>query len=462
MRSDKKLFAIIFLTVFIIQAAVYFTFQYLDKNHDLDGNPDYAFPIHGQDSPEFFALAQNLKNNGSFSLDGVNAETFRTPGYPFFVSFFQNDSGSLSGAVFAQIILSALSAILIFLIAQKFLNRKLAALSAFIFGLWPSTIFHSVILLPDMPFVFFLLASIYLLFFVPERNFKTLALGGISLGVAALLRPVAIYLPIVLILFMAFETIKYHVPWRRAGVSITLFLLGFLIAVAPWIIRNRLATGTLIFSSVSAYNFARYNIPEFLAFKYGPDSREVLDYREKIEAASPEQARSTQYSSEAKKISQLYLKENIVNYSIYHLASTAKFFLSSSIRYLALQFNVPELQSRLGLSSDSPDILSALAHKDFPLVLKTLRTQTIISLDRALMIFVTVLTLAALFIKKHRFYVLLFLVIIIYFALLTGPVAIPRYRLPVEPFLIILAIHALSFGSALVKKRGALDNRGLE
>ncbi len=45
--------------------------------------------------------------------------------------------------------------------------------------------------------------------------------------------------------------------------------------------------------------------------------------------------------------------------------------------------------------------------------------------------------------RKELFKVLLFWIIILYFAVLTGPVAYSRYRLPATPFLFLLASYAI-------------------
>ncbi|TAL49391.1 hypothetical protein EPN83_00575 [Patescibacteria group bacterium] len=442
--SGRNLIIALFLCVVSIQYAVFFGFKYLDRtSFDLDGDPTYSFPIHGQDSPQFVSLADNLSKYHKFSLDGVQPETFRTPGYPALIFLSQSIFGGVSGAVFVQIILSGLSAILIFLIAQKIFGQTVAIISALVFSLSPSAIFHSVVLLSDMAFVFFILLSIYLLFFADSRIFKVMFLAGISLGLSTLFRPISLYLPLILIPFLLYE-IRHQVTWKRALSLTGMFVVGLFVIVSPWLIRNRLETGVFAFSSLGVYNLASYNIPDFLASKYGPASSIVSEYQKIFRALPSEKARSLEYSSELKNIFWPYLKGDFVSYGVYHIIGTAKFFLSSNLRYLAIQINAPKFKERLGLFADSPDILSALVHKDFSLVIKTLRTQTLITFDRLLMIAVTFLAFAAIFIRKHRFYSLLFLAIILYFALLTGPVSIPRYRLPAEPFLIILMLFTIT------------------
>src|SRR4051812_39451398 len=70
----------------------------LNRHSDLDGNAAYAYPIHGQDSPEFAALGHNLVVLHRFTLDGVIPETFRTPGYPFLLAVSEAVFGSQSAA----------------------------------------------------------------------------------------------------------------------------------------------------------------------------------------------------------------------------------------------------------------------------------------------------------------------------------------------------------------------------
>jgi glucan phosphoethanolaminetransferase (alkaline phosphatase superfamily) len=55
--------------------------------------------------------------------------------------------------------------------------------------------------------------------------------------------------------------------------------------------------------------------------------------------------------------------------------------------------------------------------------------------------------------KKQTVFILLAAALVLYFAVLTGPVSFPRYRLPAEPFMFTLAATAFVFAYTYLKQR---------
>lgn len=441
--ANKRLIWIIFATIVLVQFAVFVGLKYVDSHvADLDGDTRYAYPIHGQDSPEFYALGESFLSKHAFTLTGLYPETFRTPGYPFLIFLSLQIFKSLNALIVFQILLSGLMGVLIFLMGREFYSNKWAIAAALVFCLLPSTIFHSVVVLSEIPFVFLLLLSVYAVFF--ERgSMKAMFIGGLALGLSALVRPVSLYLPLLYVLIVVLSQWG-RAERKRAMKQAAFILLGFCIAVAPWYARNKIETGVLGFSSITTYNLAEYNMRDFLTEKYGADSTISHEYNSRIDSIPQDVARTLAGGAELKAVMTPYLKANFFSYAYFHVVTTAKFFFSSSLRYLAIYIKVPGVQSFFGLSGTSPDLLHELRHGHIGIALEALRQQSLITVDRLLTIIVILLALSSVLVKSRRFYVLLLLSFVIYFAILTGPVSIPRYRLPVEPFIVILACYTLS------------------
>lgn len=441
--TNAKIAAILFIAVVAVHIAVFFGFLYLENSFgDFDGNPGSSFPIIGQDSPGFVLLAHNLAVNRSFSVDGLHSETFRTPGYPFFIFFAQTLFESLNSVVFLQIVCSGIIAVLVWLFAKKLLSPNVAMLASVLFSLSPLMVFHSVVLLSEIPFLLFFLLSLFLIFFTSGGK-TAMFFGGVTLGVSALVRPISLYLPILYALFILFGLLRGE-SLKKVCVSVCLLVVGFSVVVTPWYIRNFNQTGVWGFSSISTYNVAYYNVKDFLVWKFGSKSPELVSYVHAIEQIPPEQAVSLDGGNELQKVFIPYLKDNIFSYLFFHITTTTKFFFSSSIRYIAIHTQIPALQNALGLSGPVPDLLTVLVHREWGLFFRTLGEQSIITIDRIVAITLTLLAACSLFFSKNRFYSILLLSLIFYFAILTGPVSIPRYRLPVEPFILILALFTMS------------------
>lgn len=443
-HRNRKIIFIIFIVTVVVQSFVFVGFLYAEKKFgDLDNNSNYSLPVLGQDSPGFVELAQNINKNHFFSVDNVRPETFRTPGYPLLIYLCHIISNSFYFIIFVQILFSATIAILIWLMAKKLLPPKVAIFVSLCFSLAPSTIFHSTVILSEVSFVLFFLLSFLILFFTinSKRNFF---LSGIMLGISALIRPVSLYLPILFLIFIFFSPLREKK--RKTLYSfIIFFILGFALIVTPWYIRNWEKVGVWGFSSINTYNMAYYNVKDFVAQKFGANSQEVLSYNSALMEIPEPMAKSFEQSNKLKSIFMPYLKKYPVSYTIFHITTTTKFFFSSSVRYIVLQLQIPAIQNTFGLNNFSPDLLQTIIHGNLTTLVRTLRIQFIITIDRIFAIFITFLAVFSLFVPTKRFYVLLFLATIFYFAVITGPVSIPRYRLPVEPFILILACFSGSY-----------------
>ncbi|MBX4200289.1 glycosyltransferase family 39 protein [Candidatus Parcubacteria bacterium] len=451
MKLNKKIIILAVIVMFV-QSVAFFGLKILDsRTGDLDGDKTYAFPTQGQDSPEFVKLGHNLATEGRFTLDGTTPETFRTIGYPLILAFMEKTLGSSVATIFLQIILSGGIFFLIWNIGRNFLTENWAIAAALVFGLSPSAIFHSVVLLSEIPFIFFFLFSINLIFFAHDRR-REIFLGGIALGIATLIRPISLYLPLIFAIFLTF---KYWKLGKKFIASrLLLMVLGFILVIFPYYVRNYKETGVWGISSITTYNLARYNIREFLAEKFGTGSPESLNYNKAIDSIPVERLRTLEGVRDLIPIYSPVLKSHLVSYAVFHVVETLKFFFSSNIRYLGTQIQIGAVQKFLGLNSSSPDLLHELRAGHILEALKALKDQALITLDRLLTVVIILLATGTIFIKKNRYNIFLLLSLIAYFAVLTGPVSIPRYRLPVEGLIIILAMVSLQ---SLRKYRNAFS-----
>jgi 4-amino-4-deoxy-L-arabinose transferase-like glycosyltransferase len=147
---------------------------------------------------------------------------------------------SLSGIQALQVMLAALSAVLLYRIAATTFSEKVAFLSGITYALWPLSARFEVTLLPDAIMSFFLILAMWLI----VRSFKTQRTGtywlltGVTLGVGMLVRPDILLLPLFVIgaLFLLKET-------KNQVRSALLLLVGAGIAIMPSAVRNYEVTG---------------------------------------------------------------------------------------------------------------------------------------------------------------------------------------------------------------------------
>jgi len=124
-----------------------------------------------------------------------------TPGYPLFLTVVFSVSkllgiNELGLIVYFNILVIALSACLLFLIADLLFNRKVALVSAFLWLSYPFNLWFIKNPNTEVLFIFLLLLGSWLyLSCLRKRQMGFIFLAGLILGVVCLVRPIALFLP---------------------------------------------------------------------------------------------------------------------------------------------------------------------------------------------------------------------------------------------------------------------------
>jgi len=100
-----------------------------------------------------------------------------------------------SYARLVSIFASSLTAVFLYLLAKKYVSKFTAGLSSFFFAVLPYNIYYGRVIMPDPTFIFFSVLSLYLVACWLEKDNICLAIfSGISLALAMLVKPYAIFL----------------------------------------------------------------------------------------------------------------------------------------------------------------------------------------------------------------------------------------------------------------------------
>jgi len=176
-----------------------------------------------------------LNGKGLVTAGGLYARI--GPVYPLFLSAVYSSFGRSFVAVrFVQIVVSALTCVIVYLIGRELYDKKTGLASACVSAVYYPFIQQPVYLLTEVVFSFLLALSI-LLFVRYYNTRKDLPLFGASalLGIAALCRGYIIVYAIVLALWMG--TI-FGWKARETMRSISILFFGIAIILAPWTVRN--------------------------------------------------------------------------------------------------------------------------------------------------------------------------------------------------------------------------------
>ena len=431
MHKLRELYSKWFIVIFIIISVVYFGLWFygilLAQN-----NPSLGLPVIGPDSPEYANLSDSLLFRQSFVDPNNISESFRTPGYPFFTSLIRFlFGGSFFGITFIQIILVLTSAVLIEKIARKIFNRTSSQLASLIFLGNPMTIALTMGIVSDILFVFLYMVFLWLIICkLNQKYWLTILYSGIICALALYVRPMGIFaLPIFLAPVIISNMQKKKMIIAMISISIIIFIL-----IVPWMIRNYKQSEVFGFTSLASYNLAYYNIPLYLANK---NYTSIDIEQKKIEKEVGIEINKWRYISSSKKLNEYskdFLIHNLFGYTKYHLTTSIAFFFASEIEMANYIYST-------ALHKDMYKMENAMQHLTQRNISKFVSAIINPWWKFSERIALLILWLSAIYtIWKYRKNksAWVFISIIIYLALLSGPVSNARYRLSSDPLFYIL------------------------
>jgi len=194
------------------------------------------------DFETFYRVSVNLFEGKGFTLDGY-PWAFQSYGYPMFLSLFfklVNDSSVFTAKIF-NVICSVATLPFIYLIFNKVFSKKSIMWFCFIvFAFLPNNLIYTNVLGSEILSVFLFSIIICMNLYMTEKNkIYNFSIQGILVGLLSLVKPFFMAFPIVLI-FIYF--IKEKQLKKLLTISIFL-IIGFSIVLIPSTIKNYRAFG---------------------------------------------------------------------------------------------------------------------------------------------------------------------------------------------------------------------------
>jgi 4-amino-4-deoxy-L-arabinose transferase-like glycosyltransferase len=201
-------------------------------------------PLQG-DSFVYWSLGERIVA-GDWRLLDDPPEVARTPGYLYFVAFFQATCGrwALTAAIFAHHLLLLGAVALAAWTCWRLTGKRSSVVLCLVLALACFSCWGvAVNLLSDTLLLFLLALSVALA--VAWRHspshWKSVALG-LALGAAVLTKPVAQFAGLIAIGWMLLDRTN-QLSWRRRAIDCALVLAAALAIVTPWLVRNEARFG---------------------------------------------------------------------------------------------------------------------------------------------------------------------------------------------------------------------------
>ena len=408
-----------------------------------------------QDALEYHHLAVSIIEDQRFaSKKGGIPDTLRTPLYPLLISLIYAIWGSESTwrVLLVQILIDTGTCILLFFLILKFFNFRTAVYASFFYALDPFLILDSSTLLSEVLFVFLCLIAAYWFSEAIHRDFDRstfyILLSAFFFGLATLVRPVAQYIPLIIILLL-FIVLRKEV--KKACKLALLFLILFVITLSPWIICNLSTFGVPSFSTGGPYNLIVLYVGPMEMERKGRSAEEV-------------------YGALLKEVDALILKEG-GNPAELNEFQQARYWGTLAFQYITKHplffikhYALGIIHSFANLGTGPygdllqlPKKAAKLEIKAYPNIFELLKTwfnqkasqEIKIGLFIASYLLVTytllIIGLIVSWWEDRRIFLLFCLMMALYFLLITGTAGLARFKIPAVPFYLVFVAMGLSF-----------------
>jgi 4-amino-4-deoxy-L-arabinose transferase-like glycosyltransferase len=195
---------------------------------------------------------------------------YQPPGYTVFLAGILGVTGrSVLAVKLAQAVLGALTIWLVYAIGRRWMDPSHGLLAAWICALYPTLIAFTHYIWTETLFIFLLLTGVWLLTRgagLPDA--RAAAFAGAVFGLAALTRGVMLYYLPVVCLWLVWA---YRRRWRSALSSSAWMLAAALLVILPWSLRNTLTHGGIVLIDTNGpFNVWRGNAPDSFGQRPAP------------------------------------------------------------------------------------------------------------------------------------------------------------------------------------------------
>ncbi len=209
------------------------------------------------DAGGYLELATNMaQGNGYVSKNDITGivapEVFRSPGLPvLLVPFTLVPHGLIVWAVVFSIITGILLPFITYSITDRLFGKKPAMIAAVLVAVEPHLIWFSWLPLSEMPFILFSLAGFLLVLHAWEKkSYPLFFVSGILLGYAVLIRP-----PFLAIFGLLLVIAAAWLLFKRVDVKrILIIAAGMALLLIPWSARNWVHSGSFSVSGMGWSN----------------------------------------------------------------------------------------------------------------------------------------------------------------------------------------------------------------
>lgn len=442
-----------FAVIFVLALILRLVFWSLVAAH-------YPEQMLSPDSHDYNALAFNILSGKGFLLDSNSPyywySILRTPVYPLFLAIvYSLTGGNYIWVGFFQGILSALTSALTYLIGQRLFGRRTGLIAGMLSAFSLLSIIYSSKILTEILFTILLVSSIWCIIkFWIRRSTRWLLVSAFLLGMAILCRPVALYYTLFLATLLIFSSQENLLQGAKSTV---IFVCAVVLLVGSWVAHNWIVFSVPSLSGISSYNLVYFNAASLMSDTRGVDRdtavKELSDsVDERLKSMGIPNAKKASWAQVLdawQYVGSKVILQSPGRYISLHLRQDMKSLSPGSDEIFdLLEHEKPQEHGTLQVLKDK-GILAAFQHyhRESTWLENVSRISTVLIWTTYAL---SLLGVAALVLKKQLLLLIILAGTVAYYLLLPGAPSTPRFRVPVEPIIFLLAAKGTHIGNTKV------------
>jgi 4-amino-4-deoxy-L-arabinose transferase-like glycosyltransferase len=207
-----------------------------------DGRP----PVY--DAQAYATIAAELERGAGFTLGpgATQPASDYSPGLPLFAGGLYALSGGVHerAARLVLALIGTLSVLFAYLIGRRMSGPLAGLIGALAVAIYPASLEYQGMLMSEPLAATLLSGAVLAMLWASGRDARYWLVPGLILGALALVRPeyLAISLPIAVVVFVR----RGRDGWKAGLAQALVMLLGLVVVVAPWTVRNAVALGRFV------------------------------------------------------------------------------------------------------------------------------------------------------------------------------------------------------------------------
>jgi len=398
-----------------------------------------------------------LKLADSFGITAWNLAdpmAQRTPGYPAFIFVVRSLTGGPLWAVFVlQGLLHVLTAIVIFRTVKLYASENLATVAAIVFGTSLFATWYAVHeLFSETIFTLLVSLIIYYLakYVVTKPSVRSLLIVGCLIGVAVWVRPNGYWLLIPVAITLTTTAIMGISSFKIAAKNVILITVVVIAIATPWLAYNMSTWNHVALSSINGTNLLKIasRIEEKSTSMSVEEARINVGFDEIDQIENP-----FEKSSRATSLAMNYFRSNPVALARYWAIGTISWVMNvekAIILHDLIGKSDENITARSSIESLAGRILRVIGEMSQQYYLAP-----ILLLKQVGIVGLTFIGAFVLLTNHNRIIGTMLISTVVTFAILTGPFGFsPRFRIPAEPAIYMLASSGIPFALHWTRRSG--------